>query len=176
MRAHLIANGKVVNTIEVTSLDFMPNLIDGTDGGIGWAYANGVLSAPVRDVQAEIVTFIKQVDSDADAVIAAVIGNRGGEYELAEKEALAYAAAGYPASPVPGTVLSEAIPKGLTNTQAATNILNQATAWREAQLDLRDARIARKFEASNAANGAELDAIKTTWASFLVALKAQLGV
>ena len=33
MRAHVIENGIVTNTIEVGSLDFMPNLIDAEDGG-----------------------------------------------------------------------------------------------------------------------------------------------
>lgn len=33
MRAHVIEGGKVVNTIEVESLDFMPNLIDASLGG-----------------------------------------------------------------------------------------------------------------------------------------------
>ena len=41
MRAHVISEGKVVNTIEVDSLDFMPSLVDGTVGGIGWDYAGG---------------------------------------------------------------------------------------------------------------------------------------
>ena len=35
MRAHQIENGVVVNTIEVESLDFLPGLIEATDGGIG---------------------------------------------------------------------------------------------------------------------------------------------
>lgn len=43
MRAHVISEGKVVNTIEVDSLDFMPNLVDGTVGGIGWDYVGGQL-------------------------------------------------------------------------------------------------------------------------------------
>jgi hypothetical protein len=46
MRAYIIENGKVVNTIEVESLDFMPGLIEATEGGIGWTYANGVFTAP----------------------------------------------------------------------------------------------------------------------------------
>ena len=41
MKAHVISDGKVVNTIEVNSLDFMPNLIEATSGGIGWDYING---------------------------------------------------------------------------------------------------------------------------------------
>lgn len=53
MQAHVIENGVVVNTILVDSLDFMPNLIEATEGGIGWTYANGVFTAPPEP---EIVT------------------------------------------------------------------------------------------------------------------------
>jgi hypothetical protein len=41
MKAHVIENGKVVNTIEVDSLDFMPGLVAATEGTIGWDYING---------------------------------------------------------------------------------------------------------------------------------------
>ena len=47
MRAHIIENGIVTNTIEVNSLDVIPGLVEATDGGIGWNYADGVFSAPV---------------------------------------------------------------------------------------------------------------------------------
>lgn len=46
MKAHIVENNKVVNTIEVESLDFLPNLIDGTVGGIGWSYVDGQLTPP----------------------------------------------------------------------------------------------------------------------------------
>ena len=46
MRAHQIENGVVINTIEVESLDLRPNLVEATEGGIGWAYANGVFTSP----------------------------------------------------------------------------------------------------------------------------------
>jgi hypothetical protein len=46
MRAHIIKNGVVVNTIEVESLDFMPGLIEATVGAPGWTYANGVFTPP----------------------------------------------------------------------------------------------------------------------------------
>jgi len=42
----LDANGVIINTIVVESLDFMPGLIEATGGGIGWTYANGVFTAP----------------------------------------------------------------------------------------------------------------------------------
>ena len=35
MRAHVIKDGVVVNTIMVDSLDDFPNLIDGETGGVG---------------------------------------------------------------------------------------------------------------------------------------------
>ena len=42
MKAHIIENGVVVNTIVVDSLDFMPGLIEApTSTGIGWSYVNG---------------------------------------------------------------------------------------------------------------------------------------
>lgn len=47
MRAHVIKDGIVVNTIEVESLDFMPNLIDAEQGGsIGWIYDGKNLTPP----------------------------------------------------------------------------------------------------------------------------------
>lgn len=47
MKAHVIENGMVVNTIEVESLDFLPNLVDGdNDGSIGDRYENGQFIKP----------------------------------------------------------------------------------------------------------------------------------
>ena len=43
MKAHVISDGLITNTIEVDSLDFMPNLIDATSGKIGDGYVNGVI-------------------------------------------------------------------------------------------------------------------------------------
>jgi hypothetical protein len=47
MRAHQIENGVVVNTIEVESLDFLPNLIEATEGSIGWLWDGENFIAPV---------------------------------------------------------------------------------------------------------------------------------
>jgi len=49
MKAHIIENSTVTNTIEVESLDFMPNLVEATEGGIGWSYVDGTFTAPVVD-------------------------------------------------------------------------------------------------------------------------------
>jgi hypothetical protein len=45
MKAHVVENGIVVNTILVDSLDFMPNLVaDDGKAGIGWSYVDGVFT------------------------------------------------------------------------------------------------------------------------------------
>ena len=50
MRAHVIENGKVVNTIEVDSFDIIPNLIDAdaVGGGIGDSW-DGVKITPYAE-------------------------------------------------------------------------------------------------------------------------------
>ena len=54
MKAHVITNGKVVNTVEVESLDSLPNLVAATEGEIGWLYENGALINPNPKSQTEI--------------------------------------------------------------------------------------------------------------------------
>ena len=54
MKAHIITDGKVSNTIIVDSLDFMPGLVEATAGGIGWDYVDGEF-VDNRPVQPEIV-------------------------------------------------------------------------------------------------------------------------
>lgn len=47
MRAHIIENGVVVNTIEVETLDFLPGLVSGEQGGsLGDTYKNGQFISP----------------------------------------------------------------------------------------------------------------------------------
>jgi hypothetical protein len=55
MRAHVLENNIVVNTIEVDSLDFLPNLIDAETGGIGWIYDGNSLRNPNVPSQAELI-------------------------------------------------------------------------------------------------------------------------
>jgi hypothetical protein len=54
MKAHVITNGKIVNTIEVEDLTSLPNLVAATEGEIGWLYENGAFVNPNRKSQAEI--------------------------------------------------------------------------------------------------------------------------
>jgi hypothetical protein len=53
MKAHVIENGVVVNTIVVESLDFMPGLVLATHGSIGWTYIDGVLAPPPQTEQTQ---------------------------------------------------------------------------------------------------------------------------
>ena len=71
MKAHVIENGLVTNTIEVDSLDFMPNLVEATEGGIGWSYADGIFAAPAdtrtdEEIAAEIRTERNQKLAETD--------------------------------------------------------------------------------------------------------------
>jgi len=58
MKAHVIENGVVVNTIVVESLDVLPNLVDAEIGGaIGNHYVNGAFVIPPRpesDIASEV--------------------------------------------------------------------------------------------------------------------------
>jgi len=78
MKAHKIENNKVINTIEVESLTFMPNLIDGSIGGIGWDYVNGVLSEPIVVVAPalvpESITKIQAMDAMLQTDVDTVAG------------------------------------------------------------------------------------------------------
>lgn len=56
MKAHVIENGVVVNTIEVDSLDFMPNLVEATEGSIGWLYDGQTFTNPNPPVAVELPT------------------------------------------------------------------------------------------------------------------------
>jgi len=47
MNAHVIENGIVTNTIMVDSLDVFPNLIEATEGTIGWLWDGVSLTPPV---------------------------------------------------------------------------------------------------------------------------------
>lgn len=57
MRVHVIEDGKVINTIEVKSLDFMPNLVDASLGGaIGDIWDGGRFTTPTSQVdEAELI-------------------------------------------------------------------------------------------------------------------------
>ncbi len=124
--------------------------------------------------------FILQVKAEAGQLTAQVLKGLESEYELAEKEATAYKAAGYPATPIPSSVQSEVNSKAakgvtITSTVACDTILSAATGWRGAQSSLRDKRLTTTSAAEVAVDAAGLDSIKAQWATFMTALRTSLG-
>lgn len=186
MNAHQLgAGGVILNTIVVDSLSVFPNLIDASVGGTAGDTWNGtaIVKKPIppRDVAAEKAAFILQVKSEAGELTTQVLKGLESEYELAEKEAVAYKAAGYPATPIPGSVQSEINSKAakgvtITATVAADTILAKAAGWRTAQAALRDNRLTTVSAAEVAVDGPALDVIKANRASFMASLKDGLGV
>lgn len=125
------------------------------------------------------VKFAAQVKLEAGIFTQQVLSGLGSEYELAEKEATDYKAAGYPETPIPGSVQSEInskAAKGIaaTATVAADTILKAATQWRAAQAAIRDKRLSVASSAEVTIDAAGLDTIKAQWAEFMTALKSQL--
>jgi len=174
MRAHVIIDGSVSNTIEVESLDFMPGLLDASLGGeIGDLWDGTVFSKVPRDMAAEKTAFILQIDTDADALIRSVIGERYSQYEGAEREALSYKMAGYTGT-VPPKVQAWATAKNQTATWAADSQIAKAEAWRNAENTLYAKRLLLKETARNVTDATALDTIKVQWDEFMIALKLQL--
>lgn len=77
MRAHVIENGVVVNTIEVDSLNFMPNLVEATEGSIGWLYDGQtftnpnppvVVAAPAEPTKEELLAQINALAAQVQAL------------------------------------------------------------------------------------------------------------
>lgn len=54
MKAHVIENGVVINTVEVDNLSAMPNLVEATVGGIGWLYDGSSFTDPNAPTQEEL--------------------------------------------------------------------------------------------------------------------------
>lgn len=54
IRAHVLEKNIVQNTIMVASLDELPNLIDGSEGGIGWVFDGKKLYDPNAPTQQEL--------------------------------------------------------------------------------------------------------------------------
>lgn len=97
MRAHVIQNGKVVNTIEVESLDFMPNLVDAAQGGKICDLWDGVrFSEPPRYASIEtgranmMATVNAECDKRMSALVAGYPENEQKTFAKQEDEARAY--------------------------------------------------------------------------------------
>jgi hypothetical protein len=85
MRAHVIENGVVVNTIEVESLDFMPGLVDAAIGGsVGDLWDGHIFTKPPPEIPQSVpmvaahVALIKAgYIAAVEAYIAAIPGQDG---------------------------------------------------------------------------------------------------
>lgn len=119
---------------------------------------------------------VKQIDADVDAIYGELIGNRQAEYDLAEREAAEFKAAGYPAGAVPESVQFWADAKAWTPKKAADDILATSTAWRQAQNNIRKTRLATKEAARKATDAAGVDAVLADWGAYVKATRAGLGV
>ena len=54
MKAHVVENGVVTNTVIVDSLSDMPHLVEATAGGVGWTYDGTSFTDPNAFTQAEL--------------------------------------------------------------------------------------------------------------------------
>ena len=149
------------------------------DGLGNWVHAWKVDAIPAEVIAASLVTerntLVAKIDADVDLIYAAVMGNRVSEYALAEDEALAYQAAGYPIT-VPASVQGWAAAKVQTAAWAADSIIATAAAWRAAQGSIRGERLLRKEQAKNAIDVVALETVKTQWSGFVTAVRGQLGL
>jgi hypothetical protein len=72
IRAHVLENSIVQNTIMVGSLDELPNLIDGSEGGIGWVFDGEKLYDPNAPTQQELeLTAWEGIRADRNARLTA---------------------------------------------------------------------------------------------------------
>lgn len=124
------------------------------------------------ELQQRFTKIGRSIDADVDAIYAAVQGNRGAEYALAEAEATAFKDGGYTGT-APPSVQSWATVKNQTATWATDDILATAVVWRGAQSAIRAKRLKCKEDAKSANT---VLAAQAEWAGFLAAVKVQLGV
>jgi len=54
MKAHVVEDGVVTNTVIVDSLSDLPNLVEATSGGIGWTYDGSSFTNPNALTQSEL--------------------------------------------------------------------------------------------------------------------------
>ena len=123
-------------------------------------------SAGLYNLEKIKAAFIRQIDLDTDNLIRLAVGERVGEYERAEKEALNYKVEGY-AGLVPSSVSAWATAKGWTAQEAADDIIAAAINWRNLQASLRAERLLCKEQGRISADAAALDVVKARWSAFL---------
>lgn len=149
--AQLDENNVVTGIYMVGDLAFMPNLVADIDGtaGVGHVFDSETVTFAAPDAlpaQVESLSVAKLRLADAvDSLVAAVYQRWTRfepEYTAREKAAREYVAAGSVGNP--GVwIVSFAVPAGLTSEVAASRIIEQADALREALEDLAALRMAK---------------------------------
>lgn len=114
---------------------------------------------------------LRKIDRDVDGIYADVIGHRATEYEAAEREALAYQAAGFTGD-VPPSVASWVAASGMEAQAAALDILGEATAWRTAAQTIR----AQRLLAKAGVRAGEISESMAAWGGFVQQMRLVLGV
>lgn len=138
---------------------------------VGQAYIEGGFVTLIPTMQ-ERNFLSSKIDGDSDLIYAAVQGNRGSEYVLAEAEATAFKAANYLGA-IPNSVASWASAKSESAQWAADSILSTATAWRGAMSLIRANRLVHKEQAKTSN---DLDSVTKSWNTFVSLIKTQLGI
>lgn len=131
--------------------------------------------APPLELAEQQAAALSLIDSDIDALIFRVIGNRAQEYLQAEAQAQSFKDRGYPED-VPEFVASDAAAFNRTPQEAADAILEQAAAWRGALGKMRRERLFHKQEVLRCASTEDLTLVLSGWVSALKEMAGMLGV
>ena len=141
-------------------------------------YTFPIIDKTQEEIDAEFAdrktSLISKFERDTDNFIKEIVGERAFEYQLAETEAIAFKAAGYPDTNVPASVSSDAIANNYSNTIACDLILTMATNWRGVQTALRAQRLLSKANTKNALTDDELNVVAVDWDVFLAYIKQQI--
>lgn len=161
MQAHVIKDGKIVNTIEVESLDALPglHLEDASAGGVigdSFDAATKTYTTPAADLDATRKRLSGEIEAKALAVFTKPV-TLARVYEVREQQAIAFRDAGFVGEP--GEYIKNfAEPAGMTYQDAANLVLQQAANLRPAQDQLEALRM-RKYEVLRAPTVADAEAI-----------------
>lgn len=158
--------------------------INGVDVALSPEEESAVLAqraqaATTKDANA-VALACASIDTDADAIRKAVMGERATEYQQAYADAQAFQAASYTGT-IPEGVQSwldakNAAAANWTAQQACQDILTTAEQWLGAQSEIRAQRLLRKELIRVAADQAGRDAQMQLWAAFVAQARSQLKV
>jgi hypothetical protein len=175
MRAHqLDENNVILNTINVASLDDLPNLIDASLGGqIGDQWNGGTeFASPTPDLGQIKANLAAKVENAVLAIYQKPV-TLAREYENRNTQAQAFKDAGYTGTP--GSFLKGFADKaGLDYESAADRVLAQAAAFLAAEPVLADLRM-EKYAIQLAADQATAQAIFDSAMSQIQATVAQIS-